>query len=173
MTIIPKHIQRKHYSYLFITSAFGLGLFPYFPGTCGAIIGLLIHALIVGYLPAPIQFLAIFVVFCLVCAGTVLLTPWAEQFWNTSDPKHFVLDEVAGYLLIPLLFRPVHSLKMMLIGFILFRIFDIFKLIPPAKYIDTHIHGGWGVLLDDLVSAAYVAVVLYGVWWIRPNWLIE
>jgi phosphatidylglycerophosphatase A len=60
---------------------------------------------------------------------------------------------------------------MIIIGFILFRIFDIFKLIPPAGYIDKNYHGGWGVLLDDLVSAAYAAVILYGVYWLRPGWI--
>jgi phosphatidylglycerophosphatase A len=50
-------------------------------------------------------------------------------------------------------------------GFLLFRVFDIIK-IPPARQIDRNMHGSWGILLDDLVSGAYAALVLYVYRWL-------
>jgi phosphatidylglycerophosphatase A len=117
------------------------------------------------------------VVFFLVCAANNWLTPWAVAFWQQEDPGHFVLDEVAGYLLVPLLFHQGQLWQVALWGFLLFRVFDIIK-IPPARQVDQQIHGAWGILLDDLVSSVYVVLVMYGLWWLGPKiglekWLIS
>ncbi len=161
----------KNYLYIAISSAFGLGLSPIAPGTLGALSGVFFHIVIVLFLPIKMQWLSLVAVFMLVCTANHLLTPWAETYWQCSDPKHFVLDEVAGYLLIPIIFRGGELWKVALWGFFLFRIFDVFKLIPPAKYIDRNMHGPWGILLDDLVSAGYAALIMYGIRWIKPEWL--
>lgn len=164
----PPH---KNYLYISIGSALGLGLSPIFPGTCGALLGVLFHLLIVSFFPASIQWTLLTVVFILVCLTNHLLTPWAVEYWSSPDPKHFVLDEVAGYLFVQILFRNEGQFwKIAGLGFILFRIFDIFKLIPPTKYIDQNIHGAWGILLDDLVSAGYAALLMYLISWGYPQW---
>lgn len=163
----------KDYLYIAIGSAFGLGLSPIFPGTCGALLGVLLHILIASFFPASVQWTALIVVFILVCLTNHLLTPWAVAYWSSPDPKHFVLDEVAGYLFVQILFRqPGELWKVMAWGFVLFRIYDIFKLIPPTKYIDQNIHGAWGILLDDLVSAGYAALTMYILYRIGPAWLM-
>jgi len=161
----------KNYVYAAIGSALGLGLSPIAPGTFGALLGVMIHGLTVCYLPLRLQFPALLSAFVLVCAANHLLTPWAEEYWQCHDPGHFVLDEVAGYLLIPILFRYGQWWKVALWGFVLFRIFDIFKLIPPARYIDRNIQGSWGILLDDLVSAAYAAGLLHILYRLWPKML--
>ena len=166
------HPQKiKNYIYVAIGSAFGLGLSPFFPGTCGALAGVLSHVLIVLFLPDKMQWPALVAVFALVCIANNVLTPWAQEYWQCRDPKNFVLDEVAGYLLVPILFRYGQLWKVVLWGFVLFRIFDIFKLIPPARQIDENMHGAWGILLDDLVSAGYAALVMYLIYLIIPEWL--
>ena len=153
----------------FIGSAGGLGLSPVLPGTCGALLGVVIHVAIVLVLPISMKMPALLTAFALVCAANHLLTPWAEEYWGTKDPPHFVLDEVAGYLFIPILFREGALLSVVFWGFLLFRILDIFKLLPPARLIDEQLPGPWGVLLDDLVSAGYAAWIMSLVHWLAPE----
>ncbi|WP_373501896.1 phosphatidylglycerophosphatase A [Desulfococcus sp.] len=154
---------------LFIGSACGLGLSPVLPGTCGALLGVVIHAAVVLALPAAMKMPALLTAFALVCAANHVLTPWAEAYWERKDPPHFVLDEVAGYLFVPILFREGELLNVVVWGFTLFRILDIFKFLPPARLIDKQLHGPWGVLLDDLVSAGYAAWIMSIVYWLAPG----
>lgn len=146
-----------------------MGLSPILPGTCGALLGVIIHAAIVLVLPAAMKMPALLSAFALVCAANHLLTPWAEDYWGAQDPPHFVLDEVAGYLFIPILFREGDLWTVVILGFILFRILDIFKLLPPARLIDRELHGPWGVLLDDLVSGGYAAWIMSFIYWLAPE----
>jgi len=171
------HSHLKKYLYIAVGSALGLGLSPIAPGTCGTLLGVLFHVFIVLFLPVTFQLTALIIIFIIVCAANNILTPWAEAYWQREDPGHFVLDEVAGYLLVPILFRQGQLWQVALWGFLLFRIFDIIK-IPPARQIDQCMHGAWGILLDDLVSAGYAVLVMYFLWWIGPqigleNWLIS
>lgn len=165
-------LKTKEKIFIAIGSALGLGLSPFLPGTCGALLGVAFHILIVLIFPVNMQLPALVFTFIFVCAANNILTPWAEEYWNTKDPGHFVLDEVAGYLFVPILFREGELWKVVLWGFFLFRIFDIFKLIPPASLIDRELHGPWGVLLDDLVSAGYAALFMYFIYWFGPGYLI-
>ena len=57
------------------------------------------------------------------------------------------------------------TLTTAVLGFLVFRIFDIIKL-PGARYIDRNWHGAWGILLDDIVSGLYAA----GLVWIVVQW---
>jgi phosphatidylglycerophosphatase A len=144
-------------------------LSPILPGTCGALLGVIIHVAVVLVFPVSMKMPALLSAFVLVCGANHLLTPWAEDYWGTKDPPHFVLDEVAGYLFIPILFREGDLLNVVVWGFILFRILDIFKILPPARLIDQQLHGPWGVLLDDLVSAGYAALIMSFVYWLAPE----
>ena len=92
------------------------------------------------------------------------LTPWAQQHWGDPDPKHFVLDEIVGYLCVPLLSLPMTAWWQPLAGFCIFRILDAIKL-PGARYIDRNIHTASGVLFDDVVSATYTALILSAILW--------
>ena len=85
---------------------------------------------------------------------------WACEYFGKSDPKPFVLDEVAGQW-IALLWLPVvtpMSLVIILfVQFLLFRIFDIIKP-PPARQFEKF-QDGYGVVADDLMSGLYANVV--------------
>lgn len=151
----------------------GLGLSPVMPGTCGAFLGVLLHLLIYFGLPPDVHFMALTFGFLATSGLGVALTPWAERYWNCPDPPHYVLDEVSGYLLVPLLFRDGSFWPTLIGGFFLFRVLDIFKLLPPARLIDTTLHGPWGVLLDDLVSAGYAALILQFLFWFGPHHLLR
>lgn len=155
--------------YLAIASGLGLGLSPFVPGTCAALLGVAAHLLIMTVLPPSATLPALVFTFLAVCAANHLLTPWAERYWRCEDPVHFVLDEIAGYLFVPILFRDGELWKTVVWGFVLFRVFDIFKLIPPARQVDRQLHGPWGILLDDLVSAGYAALIMQMVYWFGPD----
>ena len=151
-----------------LASAFGLGLLPIAPGSFGALLGVFLHIGFYLFIPANFFLFSLIAVFFVICALHFYLTPWAVLFWQDEDPKHFVLDEVAGYLFVPILFHPLLNIlayslefwKLVAFGFLLFRILDIIK-VPPARQIDQKVHNAWGILLDDLVSAIYAVLVLF------------
>lgn len=145
---------------LLLASAFGLGLSPIAPGTCGALLGVAVHLIIALFAPTVWQRWLLGGAFAAVCWTHFSLTRWAQQYWRESDPSHFVLDEVAGYLFVPLLVTSGDPWKLALWSFVCFRVLDIIK-IPPARQVDRKMHGAVGILLDDLISAAYAAVLIY------------
>jgi phosphatidylglycerophosphatase A len=94
-------------------------------------------------------------------AGIVLMLSgiWASQVYvahqRAQDPGEIVIDEIAAQLLV-LTVVPL-SLLSMALGFVLFRLFDIVK--PwPVSWADRSVKGGLGVMLDDLLAAAYAAL---------------
>lgn len=153
--------RAREFVYLVIGTCFGLGLLPVAPGSFGALIGVAFHVALVRYTAPPWHLPALIGGLAAVIAANHWLTPWAVKYWNDEDPGHFVLDEVAGYLVVPILFRGGELWQVALYGFVLFRVLDIIK-IPPARQIDRDVHGPWGIVLDDLISGAYAALVLYG-----------
>lgn len=99
----------------------------------------------------------------IVIAGIAiaLIGIWAGQVYTdrhrTEDPGEVVVDEVAAQLLV-LVALPL-TLFSLILGFALFRLFDIVK--PwPVSWADRKVKGGFGVMLDDLLAAGYAAVAL-------------
>ena len=151
--------------YVAIGSAFFLGLSPIAPGSFGALVGVAYHIGVALWLPLAWQVPALVAGLAVVIVANHVLTPWAVSYWKDEDPGNFVLDEVAGYLVVPILFRGSELYQVALWGFLLFRVFDIVK-IPPARQIDQNMHGPWGIVLDDLISGAYAALALYALVWL-------
>lgn len=136
-----------------IATWFGAGLMPRAPGTMGTLAAVPL-ALALDRL-GPLGFGIGFVVVTLI--GT-----WAADDYCRATRQHdnqrIVVDEVAGYLLT--LIAVPRSALYLLLGFILFRIFDIAKP-PPIRWIDRHVHGGIGVMADDLGAGVYGGVLLW------------
>ena len=135
---------------------FGAGLLPRAPGTWGSLAALPCAWVIQGAFGW--QGLA------LAAAATFLAGIWAANRFMAraggSDPAPVVIDEVAGQFLTLLAVEP--DLVLYGAGFVLFRAADIFK--PwPASWADSHVKGGLGVMLDDVIAGAYAALALYGV----------
>lgn len=143
-----------------MVTGMGTGLSPVMPGTFGTIPGVLIYLLIDGFIPANLKPAALVAAILLASIASLLLTPWATCYFKSEDPKNFVLDEIAGYLLVPLLFHHAGDWQTIFLGFCLFRFYDIVK-IPPARQLDRDLGGKWGILLDDLVSGIFAAVTLH------------
>lgn len=160
-----------------LATAFWLGLMPFAPGTFGTLLGVLIHVAVYSFLPLSWHVLALTIALFLVSYANHALTPWAKSHWGKDDPGNFVLDEVAGYLVVPILFHQGDLWQVVFWGFLLFRVYDIIK-IPPARQIDRKLHGSWGILLDDLVSATYAVLTMYFLVWLGvqmgwSDWLIR
>jgi phosphatidylglycerophosphatase A len=148
---------------VFIATVGYCGYFPVAPGTVGSAAGLLFY-LLVWWAQWPLfeaaLILALFAIG--VWAGTT-----AERYFGGIDPGPIVLDEVVG-MLITLAFIPV-GLRGALIGFVLFRLFDVLKPFPAGRL--ERLHGGLGVMADDAMAAIYANITLRLVLWVRPEWL--
>jgi phosphatidylglycerophosphatase A len=147
-----------------IVSTFGyIGLFPMMPGTIGSAAGLLVYALVrvVGLgLPEAVVILA------LCCAG-VMSGPAAERHFGAVDPGPVVIDEVMG-MLVTLFLIPV-GWRGALIGFVLFRVFDIVKPYPAGRL--ERLSGGWGMMADDAMAGVYANLALRVLWRLMPGWV--
>ena len=150
---------------LFVASACGLGLLPIAPGSFGALLGVVAHVAVAFWAPPNVQWVSLVLILLAVSAAHIALTPWSQARWHSLDPKNFVLDEVAGYLVVPILFHRGPLWKTAFCGFLLFRILDVIK-VPPARQIDRDTHGAWGILLDDIVSGLYAVGCLYAMDWV-------
>ena len=132
----------------FIALGFGSGLAPFAPGTFGTLVAIPIAfglRAVTGDLGFALAVVALFAV------GAWSATVTSRNL-GASDPGAIVIDEVAAFLLV-LFFTGLEPMRVA-VAFLLFRLFDIVKL-PPAREIDRHWHGGFGVMLDDVVAAGY------------------
>jgi phosphatidylglycerophosphatase A len=181
--------ERKPRFSLFIATACGLGNLAKAPGTWGSLGGLVLitaSAMHAASIPPgdlrrdydPFVHMAAFLATCIV---GVWSSGRAARFWGAKDPQRVVIDEVSGQYLtimvgcgLPYLvphrafqFSPLgnvtwHSAldwKYLLLGFILFRVFDIWKPFPARQA--ESLPGGWGIMADDWVAGVYAALGLW------------
>lgn len=140
---------------LFIANGFGSGLAPKAPGTFGTM------GAVLFFLPLAPMAVAHPILYLVMVTGFTMVAVWAadgaEAHYRRHDVGNIVCDEFIGFLItmtmIPANWRTV------LVAFVVFRFLDIVK-IPPAKQIDRGWPGGWGVVLDDVVSGVYANVVM-------------
>ncbi|MEQ9308453.1 MAG: phosphatidylglycerophosphatase A [Balneolaceae bacterium] len=142
---------------LFIGSGFGSGYFPYAPGTAGSLIAT-IGMYFVLQIDAVIGTLIFVIISCLL---TLWVSSVCEEEWG-KDPGKVVIDEFAGQALvffaIPLYGNLVTDLILLSTGFLLFRIFDIWKPLGINKV--QKFGGATGILLDDLIAGFYALICL-------------
>lgn len=148
---------------VFIATVGYCGYFPIAPGTVGSAAGLVFY-LLVWWTGSPIVEVGLIVgLFAAgVWAGTI-----AERYFGGIDPGPIVVDEVVG-MLITLAFIPV-GLSGAIAGFVLFRIYDVFKPYPAGRF--ERLHGGLGVMADDAMAAVYANITLRIVMWLLPAWI--
>ncbi len=150
-----------------IATSFGFGMSPIVPGTVGTIPAVAVFVAVC--LTVPDQYVTYTLLAGLVVASVfcIALGGWAERTWG-KDPRRFVTDEVAGYLLTVSLFR-VESLVITVIWtFVVTRFFDVVKP-PPVRQME-RFPAGWGILLDDLVASLYAVAVLHALLRFFPGW---
>ncbi len=140
--------------HLTIAIATGLysGYLPKAPGTWGSLFGIFLYLGLV-FLPIPGYLgvlTALFVVGVAAAGGM-------EKIVDAADPGVVVIDEIVGQL-ITLAACPLNPLALAA-GFGLFRFFDILKPFPVG-WVDHHIHGGLGIMLDDVIAGIYGFLLL-------------
>lgn len=148
---------------VFISTVGYCGYFPFAPGTVGSAAGLVVY-LLVWWTGSPLVEIGLIVALFAagVWAGTI-----SERYFGGIDPGPIVVDEVVG-MLITLAFIPV-GWSGALAGFVLFRVFDVFK--PwPARSLE-RLHGGFGVMADDAMAAVYANLSLRLLLWLFPAWI--
>lgn len=138
----------------FLAFGFGSGAMPFAPGTFGTVVAIPIYWFL---LPLSLwSYLATVLVITLV---GVWLCHVTSRDLGVHDHAGIVWDEIAGYLITMIAAPP--GWQWMLAGFILFRFFDIIK--PwPIGWVDRRIHGGLGIMLDDVLAAGFAWLVLQG-----------
>ncbi|MBU0908975.1 MAG: phosphatidylglycerophosphatase A [Proteobacteria bacterium] len=135
-----------------IASGLYTGYLPFAPGTWGTLVAFPLHLLLIRLSPTGYYAgLAIIFVVAVLTAGS------AEKILDRGDPGIVVIDEIIG-MLIGLIGAPLHALPM-IIAFFLFRFFDIVKPFP-ANWADSHLHGGLGIVLDDVIAGIYTLIVM-------------
>ena len=142
---------------MFIATGAGSGYLPKAPGTWGTLVGLLLWWPLAGLsLTAYLATVAVLFIVGVASAGA------AEKILDRGDPGVVVIDEIVG-VLIALAAVPLHPVAA-LAGFALFRLFDIAKPFPVG-WVDRHLHGGLGIMRDDVVAGLYALLVLqFGLW---------
>lgn len=148
----------------FVALGFGSGLVPKAPGTFGSLAGWALFPLVAWPFSEPWFF-----VFLAAC---VLLGAWvcgkAARAMGREDPGAIVWDEIVAVWLTLAFAPPGLAWQAVAVG--LFRVFDIAKP-PPVREVDRSVHGGWGIMLDDLVAALYAILALAVLVKLQEVWL--
>jgi phosphatidylglycerophosphatase A len=152
--------------FAFLSTGFGFGYSPVVPGTVGTLPAVAFFVLAEKLLPSGQAFWATASALAVSCIVSVPLGYWAERRWGEEDPRRFVLDEIAGFLLTVLLFRGESLVAVTVAAFIATRFFDVVK--PPPVFRLQRLPGGWGILIDDLAASLYAVVCLYAIAWVFP-----
>ena len=146
--------------YKIIASGFGSGFSPVAPGTCGSLVACLVLYLLNLFVPSANDFYNYSFIHIILCISFTVIgiisVNKMEAEWGHDSPE-FTIDEIVGMwftlLLIPFTWTTV------LIAFVLFRFFDILK--PFGIRSLEKVHGGWGVMLDDILAGIYANVLLH------------
>ena len=143
---------------LIVALATGLysGKIPFAPGTWGSA-----FALIPWYFCRGLSLVNYLIVIAVIFVVGFLTSGSAEKILDRPDPGCIVIDEILG-MFITLTLAPNHPVAWLL-GFMLFRIFDVLKPFP-VSWFDTHLHGGIGIMMDDVMAGIYALICLQLIW---------
>lgn len=138
----------------FLAFGFGSGLAPWAPGTAGTLVAVVLEW------PLRSQGIEIrFLVAVLLFVAGVWICGESSRRLGVHDHGGIVWDEIAGYFLTMLL--APEGWQWSVLGFALFRLFDIVK--PwPIREIDHRLGGGLGIMVDDTLAAVFAGLILWG-----------
>ena len=142
-----------NYFILLLATGFGVGNSPVAPGTLGTLVAIPIYYFL-SENPSPLYEITLIGFFFL----SVWISENAEAFFGKKDDPRIVIDEVMGFL-ITMLWLP-KTILFIILGFFLFRFFDIVKPFP-IRHLERQLKGGFGVVLDDVMAGVYANVVLH------------
>ncbi len=137
----------------FLALGFGSGLAPKAPGTFGTLAAVPLFLLL-----APLNSTFYLLLIIIMSVTGIYICGKAAEDAGVPDHGAIVWDEFVGFL-ITMFLIPV-TWQTVLVGFILFRIFDILK--PwPISYLDKNCHGGFGIMIDDIVAGIAAWACMY------------
>ncbi len=136
------------------STAFGIGYLPLIPGTWASLAAALLYKIILFRFGGPLFALLLVLVFLLGTLSSGLLARVLEH----KDPRPVVIDEVCGQWIA--LFLVPATWTNVIIGFFLFRAFDVVKPFPIRKV--ERLPRGWGIMADDVLAGVFSAVILHG-----------
>ncbi len=140
-----------------LATGFYSGFLPVAPGTWGSLVGMLLF-LPLSRLSLPAYIIVLLILFVV----GFFAADAAEKIMDRPDPGQIVIDEIVG-MLVTLTGAPVRFTPLIL-GFLIFRLFDIYKPFP-VRWLDQHLRGGIGIMLDDVMAGIYSLVVMQGILW--------
>lgn len=146
---INKNFLNRDLPVLILSTLFGVGYVPALAGTAGSVVGVIF----LFFFKSDLSF---FVFTLLVLFISFPLSTRSEKIFGEKDCKKIVIDDFAG-MLISLIFLP-KTTGFVISAFILFRIFDFFKIYPANKI--EKLRGGIGIVGDDLVAGVYTSLIL-------------
>ena len=142
-----------------LATGFGSGLSPFIPGTMGTLAAVPFFLLL-----AQLPFTAYVIVVLISCVIGIQICQVTSADMKVHDHGSIVWDEFAGFWItmsiVPALNIPLTEWKWLITGFILFRFFDMVK--PwPIGWLDKRVHGGLGIMVDDIVAGVMAGVALF------------
>ncbi|MDI1352914.1 MAG: phosphatidylglycerophosphatase A [bacterium] len=141
----------------FIAFGFGSGLMSVAPGTWGTLAAIPVYLLLLK---------CHWSVYIFATVLAFILGVWVSdkvtKDLGIHDYKGIVWDEVVGYLITMFLVPP--GLVWIILGFVLFRIFDIWKP-QPIRLVDQKVNGGLGIMLDDVLAAVPAGLIMHFLVW--------
>jgi phosphatidylglycerophosphatase A len=147
---------------VYVATVGGTGYAPFAPGTVGSAVGVAIY-LVMFYLGMPASFQVGLTV--IVIIGGTWAAGEAARHFQQEDPSPVVVDEVAGQMATLVLTGA--TLKGALIGFVVFRVLDVIKPWPASRF--ERLHGGVGIMADDVMVALYGNLILQAVFFRFPD----
>jgi len=140
-----------------LATGFGVGYSPIAPGTLGTLLAIPIYFFL-SEIPFPLYEITL--------AGFFFLAVWvsdkAGAVFGKKDDQRIVIDEMMGFFITMLWVTKTPFF--ILVGFILFRFFDILKPFPIRRF--EKVRGGFGVVLDDVLAGIYANIMLHMIYWV-------
>lgn len=136
----------------FIGFGLGSGAAPFAPGTFGTLMAIPFYLLL---RPLPLLYYLLFTI--IFIAASSWLCDYLSRQLHEHDHPGMCIDEFAGFFVT--MINAPHGWGWVLLGFLLFRLFDVWK--PwPIRYIDEKIHGGFGMVLDDVIAGLFGMTII-------------
>jgi len=144
-----------HFLHYNMATCFGVGRSPFAPGTMGSL-----ACVVLVWLFFPTNWLLQLLVAVALTGMSIFSGGWLAIAEGDKDPSMVVSDELAGqwitFMWLPL--GMAHDYKVLIVGFLLFRIFDIWKPWPANRL--EQLPGGFGITLDDVAAGIYANIIL-------------
>ncbi|MCD6472313.1 phosphatidylglycerophosphatase A [Candidatus Aerophobetes bacterium] len=140
--------------FVLLGTGLGVGYAPLAPGTIGTVEGILLYLIFRKIFPHPLSYILFLIAFNGV---GVWISGKCENYFKKKDTPLIVIDEIGGFLIT--MFALPFSFRFILLGFILFRVFDITKPFNIEKI--QKLPSGWGIVGDDIAAGILANIMLH------------